>query len=94
MLGIPLYEYPLAIGYKAKQLKALMLLLMFRDAWWKIAGWEQSKECYFISSEKGEVITGQGAEDRRILLTFPTEEMRDKFSTEFRALIKHCIDLL
>ena len=95
-------------GYKFDILCKLQVLLICRDAYWKIAGeqmgldkpWDSTYGCgewgywfgYSINENKVYL------QDSRILvnhtLVFPTEEMRDAFYENFKDLIEQCKELL
>lgn len=85
-------------NYRKEQLEALQKLLIFRDAWWKMADdWKpdwnnvSDKHCiYFISGE----IWLTECQTRQCTLAFPTAEMRDAFYDNFKDLIKQCKELL
>lgn len=93
-------------GYKSNLLEQLQILLICRDAYWKIAG-EQMRlrklwkpdwcnenklkyciECSFGTIDKTvSIVNG-------CFLAFPTAEMRDAFSENFKELIEQCKELL
>ena len=88
------------INYKIALLESFQKLLICRDAYWKIAGeemglgkpwkpdWEdEHQEKYIIGSWLGTI---QCLEENFVShpLAFPTEEMRDAFYENFRALIE------
>lgn len=90
----------------AVQLKYLSQLLVYRDAYWQIAGEEMglSKPWtpdysnslqikYGISYFNGKIITSLSTLDN-IPLAFPTKEMRDVFYENFRDLVERCKELL
>ena len=88
-------------------LNSFRKLLICRDAYWKIAGdemglekpWEPSRgsKIYFISyilsSDK---LIKDYADDiyANVILSFPTEEMRDAFYENFKSEIEQCKELL
>ena len=85
-------------GYKFDLLCKLQVLLICRDAYWKIADdWKpefrfgKKKHCVMIKDNK--VISATVEETNRILV-FPTEEMRDAFYENFKDLIEQCKELL
>mgnify|MGYP006991639599 CR=1 FL=1 len=93
------------VGYKSELLCKLQVLLLCRDAYWKIAGeemglgkpWEPSDSDYItgrycIFVHQGNIICSTPAED--CPLTFSTEEMRDAFYENFKELIEQCKELL
>lgn len=94
------------IGYKSELLCKLQVLLLCRDAYWKIAGeqmgldkpWEpdwgnasQTKYCITVSENN---ICLNYTQVKNRILTFPTEEMRDAFYKNFKDLIEVCKELL
>lgn len=85
-------------GYKGTLLTNFQRLLIFREAYWKLAGdWEPEfrfgKKKYSIMTKDNKVISATVEETNRILV-FPTEEMRDAFYENFKELIEQCKELL
>ena len=91
--------------YKTELIDKLQMLLICRDAYWKIAGdemglgkpWSPSDSDYItgrycIFVQRGNIICDTPAQD--CILTFPTEEMRDAFYENFKELIESCKELL
>ena len=91
--------------YKTELIDKLQMLLICRDAYWKIAGdemglgkpWSPSDSDYItgrycIFVHRGNIICDTPAQD--CILTFPTEEMRDAFYENFKELIESCKELL
>ena len=86
-------------GYKEGALGALQTLLIYRDAYWKIAGdWKANwntnivaKYCIGACMDRIEKHLSGGA---NYILAFPTEEMRDAFYENFKDLIEECKELL
>lgn len=90
------------------QLKHFRKLLICRYAYWKIAGKELGLDkpwkpdftnndevrygIYTIANKVEKDFCGVG--DVNMILTFPTEEMRDAFYENFKDLIEKCKDLL
>lgn len=86
-------------AYRYSLLETLQRLLMFRDAWWKVADdWKPDwcdehsiKYIIYICQDKINVsisiINSQ-------LLAFPTAEMRDAFCENFKELINEVKELL
>ena len=81
-------------------------LIVARNAYWKIAGeqmglgkpWEPNwtdnyQKKFTISYYQGEINLTNGPNVHR-LLAFPTQEMRDAFYENFKALIEQCKELL
>ena len=93
-------------GYKKYMLHTLQMLLVCRDAYWKIAGeemglgkpwkpdWKNDEQFkYIIICRRGCIIKDTyTAKD--IILAFPTPEMRDAFYENFKELINECKELL
>ena len=93
--------------YKTDLIDKLQMLLICRDAYWKIAGeemgldesWELSigTPIYYIYYNRTVgTIKNDYADDIQcnIILAFPTEEMRDAFKENFKELIESCKELL
>ena len=93
------------INYKDGLLHNLKCLLIYRDAYWKIAGdeiglgkpWEpdwnniSDKYCiYFVSGDAWL----EKCQTRQCPFAFPTAEMRDAFYENFKELIESCKELL
>jgi hypothetical protein len=93
-------------GYKASLIQNLQILLICRNAYWKIAGeemgldkhWEpdwtdldQLKYCIWV--DVGEFISMANVRCQHIL-AFPTEEIRDAFYVNFKKEIEMCKELL
>ena len=95
-------------GYKWELIRAFQILLICRDAYWKIAGeqmgldkpWESDftnndEERYGIYTLANKVEKDFcGVGDVNMILVFPTEEMRDVFFENFKELIEQCKELL
>lgn len=82
-------------------------LLLCRDAYWEIAGeqmglgelWEpdwttSGQDRYTIETNYNKFIFSKTQYGHRVLLVFPTEEMRDAFYENFKELIEACKELL
>ena len=92
-------------GYKSNLLEQLQILLICRDAYWKVYGeqmgldkpWQPDWSIYVhkfcIGTAKDEVIEECVTTGNRIF-AFPTEEMRDMFHVNFKDLIEQCKELL
>ncbi len=93
--------------YKTDLIDKLQMLLICRDAYWKIAGEEMglgkpwvpdndynSPPKYIISCYIDDIIEEKYRGQYNRLLSFPTEEMRDAFYENFKDLIEHCKELL
>lgn len=84
-------------NYRRGQLYALQQLLIFRDAWWKMAGdWKPDYKSskHSISIRRGKIDTEHTLYSRNYILVFPTIEMRDAFYENFKDLIEQCKELL
>lgn len=92
-------------GYRSVQLKIFQKLLIYRDAYWKIAGEEmglgkpwtpQDTNTFSIFYDRltYEIEKQDGYCGANSTLEFPTEEMRDAFHENFKELINCCKELL
>ena len=91
--------------HKEGLIRKFQFLLMYRDAYWKIAGeemglgkpwepdWTDDNAKYSIYTIKGTLTKAISCYDGAIL-TFPTEEMRDAFYDNFKELIESVKELL
>ena len=90
-------------NYCKEQLETLQRLLVFRDAWWKMA--DDWKPDYDSGVNKYGIICMNGVVqesnpttnwERHLnkVLDFPTAEMRDAFFENFKDLIEQCKELL
>ena len=85
-------------GYKDLLLDNLQMLIICRDAYWKLAGdwkpyWSIYDHKFCIGTDKDKVIEECVTTGNRIL-AFPTKEMRDAFYENFKELIESCKELL
>ena len=85
-------------NYRKGQLNTLQQLLIFRDAWWKMADdwkpdWEEDDIKYCLRFMNNS-ITKNHSEVGSYVLAFPTAEMRDAFYENFKDLIEECKELL
>ena len=85
-------------NYRKGQLNTLQQLLIFRDAWWKIADdwkpdWEEDDIKYCLRFMNNS-ITKNHSEVGSYVLAFPTAEMRDAFYDAFEELINEVKELL
>ena len=93
------------VGYKSDLLCKLQVLLLCRDAYWKIAGeemglgkpwepdWADTEIKYCIANSSVGIKKSNTYDFTRIL-SFPTKEMRDAFYENFKELINSCKELL
>ena len=76
---------------------ALCKLLIYRNAWWQKLGWKpdwkKHDDKYVVRINGGNIISSVFLNDN-FILTFPTEEVRDKFAETFRDLIEEAKELL
>ena len=92
--------------HKEELIRKFQFLLLYRDAYWKIAGdemgfgkpWEpdwtnfvQDKHCIYV--DIGDIILAEGYRYQHVL-AFPTAKMRDTFYENFKEEIKMCKELL
>lgn len=89
--------------HKEELIRRFQFLLLYRDAYWKIAGkemglgkpWEPSKDKMVYSFYRHsnyietDVFSGESA-----TFEFPTAKMRDAFYENFKGLIEECKELL
>ena len=95
ILGIGMFDHE---RYRNRLLESLRELLLFRDAWWKMADdwkpdWEEYDIKFCLQVMNNEIYSC----DREVLsciLAFPTAEMRDAFYENFKDLIEICKELL
>ena len=85
-------------GYKDLLLDNLQMLLICRDAYWKIAGkwtpdWLYDDAKYVLMFNSCEICK-DAVKHTSYVLAFPTEEMRDAFYENFKELIEACNELL
>lgn len=85
-------------NYRKEQLNTLQQLLIFRDAWWKMADdwkpdWEEDDIKYCLRFMNNS-ITRNHSEVGSYVLAFPTAEMRDAFYDAFEELINEVKELL
>lgn len=89
------------VGYNVKQLKSLQLLLICRDAWWKVDNnwkpdWSAYSEKYIIVTSDNEINKDGQYIDyiNNHILAFSTMEIRNKFLEIFYDLIEECKEFL
>lgn len=85
-------------NYRKEQLNTLQQLLIFRDAWWKMADdwkpdWNEETDKFTISNKCNKIYLNNTAWYAEVL-SFPTAEMRDEFYNNFKELIEFCKELL
>jgi hypothetical protein len=94
-------------GYRSELLDAFQKLLICRDAYWQIAGeemglgkpWEPDytntgEKKFSIWVDFGEIKLGGAFTTTQMVLSFPTEEMRDAFFNAFGDDIENCKELI
>ena len=89
------------VGYESELLRRFRVLLLCRDAYWKLAdNWKEErkeKSMHYViqSTMLGEIVKVTLPNCiANYLLDFPTEEMRDAFYENFKELIENCKELL
>ena len=92
--------------HKEELIRKFQFLILYRDAYWKIAGeemglgkpWEPdyTKDRYIICRLEDKILRGHRISGliEHFILEFPTEEMRDAFYENFKSLIEECKELL
>ena len=95
ILGLGMFEHE---RYRNGQLYTLRELLLFRDAWWKMADdwkpdWNEETDKFTISNKCNKIYLNNTAWYAEVL-SFPTAEMRDAFYEDFKELINECKELL
>lgn len=86
-------------NYRKEQLETLQRLLIFRDAWWKMADdwkpdWTNFKVNKFCIGVDRNITSNCNKVTGNKILAFPTTEMRDAFYENFKELIDKCKELL
>ena len=91
--------------HKEELIRKFQFLLLYRDAYWKIAGdemglgkpwepdWTDDNAKYSIYTIKGVLTKAISCYDGAIFV-FPTAEMRDAFYENFKSEIEMCKELL
>ena len=99
------HTIPMNHGHNGLLIMKLQRLLIYRDAYWKIAGeemglgkpwepdWSNDNAKHSIYTIKGVLTKAISCYDNAIF-TFPTAEMRDAFYDNFKELINECKELL
>ena len=92
------------VGYESELLCKFQVLLLCRDAYWKIAGEEmglekpwENNDCeivYGICRDRGNIVKRDDYFGATHTFEFPIREMRDAFYENFKDLIKICKELL
>ena len=95
ILGIGMFDHE---RYRNRLLETLRELLLFRDAWWKMADdwkpdWNEETDKFTISNKCNKIYLNNTAWYAEVL-SFPTAEMRDVFYENFKDLIEQCKELL
>ena len=86
-------------NYCKEQLETLQRLLIFRDAWWKMADdwkpdWTNFKVNKFCIGVDRNITSNCNKVTGNKILAFPTAEMRDAFYENFKELINEVKELL
>ena len=91
--------------HREELMRRFQFLILYRDAYWKIAGeemglgkpwepdWKSDDAKYVISALEDMIIIAIDYYYHKVL-AFPTEEMRDAFYENFKGLINECKELL
>lgn len=98
VLGLPYMQLGV-VGYKCETLLYLQKLLLYRDAYWKLAGdWrpnvEDEKQDKYAISNVGGKLSPEYYGSYNSILCFPTREVRDIFFETFKDEIEKCKELL
>ena len=100
ILGINIKENG-CYGYKWTLLGNFQDLIICRDSYWKIAdNWKPTKDddgktySLFYSRSEDKIAHCEGLYESNAVLDFPTREMRDVFSENFKELINETKELL
>ena len=96
---VPPMEEPVSKTHRRRQVHLLEVLLICRDAYWKIAGdWKPeypfNTARYAITNSRGFAGKVLAYDAKNYILEFPTEEMRDAFYENFKEFIEECKELL
>ena len=86
-------------NYRKGQLNTLQQLLIFRDAWWKMADdwkpdWTNFKVNKFCIGVDRNITSNCNKVTGNKILAFPTAEIRDAFYDAFKELINEVKELL
>ena len=95
ILGIGMFDHE---RYRNGLLESLRELLLFRDAWWKMADdwkpdWNEETDKFTISNKCNKIYLNNTAWYAEVL-SFPTAEMRDAFYENFKESINEVKELL
>ena len=96
ILGIGMFDHE---RYRNRLLETLRELLLFRDAWWKMADdwkpdWTNFKVNKFCIGVDRNITSSCNKVTGNKILAFPTAEMRDAFHDNFKEQIEICKELL
>ena len=92
--------------HKEELIRKFQFLLLYRDAYWKIAGeemglgkpwepdWTDYEQKKFVFIVVGNTLIEKEYSIQSCFLAFPTEEMRDAFYENFKEEIEQCKELL
>lgn len=87
-------------GYRENELYELQMLLICRDAWWKVDSywrpdWTETGDTWkYVITNRGDILFATEECVLARILSFRTEEIRDKFLEIFRNLIEDCKDFI
>lgn len=100
VLGFKEYDFKLnGLPYAYREVERLARIIACRDAYWKIAdNWkvdwaDNTQKKYTITMYQDQIIKGSSP-NKNCILSFPTEELRDKFYENFYPMITECKHLL
>ena len=84
---------------KEKAISSLLKLIICRDAWWKLLGWNpdwyNTDDCKFgIGTYKNEIKKDMCVFQYNRILVFPTSDVRDKFFEVFKDYIEEAKEFL
>ena len=84
---------------KEKAISSLLKLIICRDAWWKLLGWnpdwDDTDDCKFgIGTYKNEIKKDMCVFQYNRILVFPTSDVRDKFFEVFKDYIEEAKEFL
>lgn len=100
VLGFKEYDFKLnGLPYAYREVERLARIIACRDAYWKITdNWHpdwtnNNQKKYTIMFYQDQLTKGSGP-NKNCILSFPTEELRDKFYDNFYPMITECKHLL
>ena len=100
------HTIPMNHGHNGLLIMKLQRLLIYRDAYWKIAGeemglgkpwepdWKNEEQFKYVIICRRNCVIKDTFTAKDVILAFPTEEMRDAFYENFKELIETVKELL